>query len=222
MLNIKNMILAIIVIAVIVLVFIISLSQTNAPTNEDEADIQSQINKMKEEQASSVQPAEEKKSSEWDLQSEIDKIKGNQGLSDKPAAKASEPAQASATAANNASKDTTAAVPDRSKLIQIKTTQTGTGDRAVKTGDTISVHYTGKLLDGTKFDSSVDRGVPFEFTVGAGQVIQGWEQGFLDAKVGEKRILTIPPDLGYGASGAGNLIPPNATLIFDVELVSIK
>ena len=222
MLNIKNMILAIIVIAVIVLVFIISLSQTNAPTNEDEADIQSQINKMKEEQASSVQPAEEKKSSEWDLQSEIDKIKGNQGLSDKPAAKASEPSQASMTAANNVSKDTTAAVPDRSKLIQIKTTQTGTGDRAVKTGDTISVHYTGKLLDGTKFDSSVDRGVPFEFTVGAGQVIQGWEQGFLDAKVGEKRTLTIPPNLGYGASGAGNLIPPNATLIFDVELVSIK
>lgn len=216
------MILAIIVIAVIVLVFIISLNQTNAPTNEDQADIQSQIDKMKEEQASSVQPAEEKKSSEWDLQSEIDKIKGNQGLSDKPASKASEPSQTSAAAANTAAKDTTAAVPDRSKLIQIKTTQAGTGERAVKTGDTISVHYTGKLLDGTKFDSSVDRGVPFEFTVGAGQVIQGWEQGFLDAKVGEKRTLTIPPNIGYGASGAGKLIPPNATLIFDVELVSIK
>ncbi|HOX10806.1 MAG TPA: FKBP-type peptidyl-prolyl cis-trans isomerase [Candidatus Moranbacteria bacterium] len=105
--------------------------------------------------------------------------------------------------------------------LEIKTTQEGTGERQVKTGDTISVHYTGKLTDGTKFDSSVDRGVPFEFTVGQGMVIQGWEQGFLGAKVGEKRTLTIPAEMGYGARAVGS-IPANSTLIFDVELVAIK
>ncbi|MDD5397223.1 MAG: FKBP-type peptidyl-prolyl cis-trans isomerase [Candidatus Moranbacteria bacterium] len=106
--------------------------------------------------------------------------------------------------------------------LEIKTTQEGTGDRVVKSGDTISVHYTGRLTDGTKFDSSVDRGTPFEFQIGQGMVIQGWEQGLLGMKVGEKRTLTIPSDLGYGSRGAGAVIPPNATLIFDVELISIK
>lgn len=106
--------------------------------------------------------------------------------------------------------------------LEIKTIQEGAGERIVKNGDTISVHYTGKLIDGTVFDSSVSRGVPFEFTIGQGMVIQGWEQGFLGAKVGEKRTLTIPAELGYGAQGAGGVIPPNATLIFDVEVVAIK
>ncbi|MEI7891068.1 MAG: FKBP-type peptidyl-prolyl cis-trans isomerase [bacterium] len=106
--------------------------------------------------------------------------------------------------------------------LEIKTTKEGTGDRVVKNGDTISVHYTGKLTDGTVFDSSVSRGVPFDFTVGQGMVIQGWEKGFIGAKVGEKRTLTIPSEMGYGARGAGASIPPNATLIFDVELVAIK
>ena len=107
--------------------------------------------------------------------------------------------------------------------LEIKTTREGTGDKVVKAGDTISVQYTGKLTDGTKFDSSYDHGgQPFAFTVGAGQVIKGWDQGLLGAKVGEKRTLTIPPDMGYGAAGAGGAIPPNATLIFDVEVVSIK
>jgi FKBP-type peptidyl-prolyl cis-trans isomerase len=110
----------------------------------------------------------------------------------------------------------------KSMGLEIKTTKEGTGDRTVKNGDTISVHYTGKLTDGTKFDSSVDRGVPFDFTIGQGMVIAGWEQGFLGAKVGEKRTLTIPSELGYGAQGAGAVIPPNATLIFDVEVVAIK
>ena len=107
--------------------------------------------------------------------------------------------------------------------LKIETTQEGTGDRAVKAGDTISVQYTGKLTDGKKFDSSHDHGgQPFSFKVGAGQVIKGWDQGLLGARVGEKRTLTIPPDLGYGAAGAGGVIPPNATLIFDVEVVSIQ
>jgi len=97
----------------------------------------------------------------------------------------------------------------------------GTGEVA-KNGDKVSVHYTGWLENGTKFDSSVDRGTPFEFTLGAGQVIQGWDLGVLGMKVGEIRKLTIPADLGYGARGAGGVIPPNSTLIFNVELLGIN
>lgn len=106
--------------------------------------------------------------------------------------------------------------------LEIKTTMEGTGDRAVKSGDTISVNYTGKLMDGTKFDSSLDRGTPFTFTIGQGQVIKGWDQGLIGMKVGEKRTLAIPSELGYGERGSGSVIPPNAALIFDTELVSIK
>jgi len=95
----------------------------------------------------------------------------------------------------------------------------GTGD-AAQAGDTVSVNYTGWLTDGTQFDSSYDRGQPFNFQLGVGSVIPGWDQGVVGMKVGGKRRLTIPPDLAYGASGRGS-IPPNATLIFEVELVEI-
>ncbi len=98
---------------------------------------------------------------------------------------------------------------------------TGEGP-AAQAGDTVSVHYTGWLENGTKFDSSVDRDEPFEFPLGAGMVIQGWDEGVAGMQVGGKRKLLIPPELGYGARGAGGVIPPNATLIFEVELLAIN
>ncbi len=116
---------------------------------------------------------------------------------------------------------------------QAKTTQTkmeglkiedevvGTGAEAVS-GKKITVNYSGTLTDGTKFDSSYDRGTPFTFNLGAGEVIQGWDLGFAGMKIGGKRKLTIAPELGYGASGAGGVIPPNATLIFEVELLKVE
>jgi peptidylprolyl isomerase len=104
------------------------------------------------------------------------------------------------------------------KYVELKV---GTG-ATPKPGQTVAVQYTGTLENGTKFDSSRDRGVPFEFPLAAGQVIKGWDEGLSTMKVGGRRQLIIPPELGYGASGAGGVIPPNATLIFDVELVGIK
>jgi peptidylprolyl isomerase len=89
-------------------------------------------------------------------------------------------------------------------------------------GKPVSVHYTGWLEDGTKFDSSLDRGRPFDFVIGRGQVIRGWDEGVAGMKVGGKRQLVIPAELGYGSSGAGEVIPPNATLIFEVELLNVE
>ncbi len=100
-------------------------------------------------------------------------------------------------------------------------TLAGTGAQA-KAGDTVRVHYTGKFPDGKVFDSSVSRGEPLEFPLGKGRVIRGWDEGIALMKVGGKATLTIPPQLAYGESGAGGVIPPNATLLFDVELVGIK
>ena len=109
--------------------------------------------------------------------------------------------------------------------LQIIDSKVGTG-ASPKSGQTCVMHYTGWLYEngakGKKFDSSVDRGEPFEFPIGRGQVIAGWDEGVATMKIGGKRTLIIPPALGYGARGAGGVIPPNATLIFDVELLGVK
>ena len=112
--------------------------------------------------------------------------------------------------------------------LQKEDTQVGTG-REAEPGFNVSVHYTGWLYDeaaadkkGQKFDSSVDRKQPFKFDLGSGQVIQGWDEGFAGMKIGGKRTLIIPAEMGYGSRGAGGAIPPNATLIFDVELLDVK
>ena len=105
-------------------------------------------------------------------------------------------------------------------MLKIEDLVVGDGNEATK-GSTVSVHYTGTLTDGKKFDSSLDRGKPFGFQIGAGRVIQGWEQGVAGMKVGEKRKLTIPSDLAYGSRGFPPVIPPDSTLVFEVELLSV-
>jgi len=105
--------------------------------------------------------------------------------------------------------------------MKVEILKQGTGT-AAKSGGAVTVNYVGTLQDGTKFDSSIDRGQPLEFTLGQNSVIQGWELGVAGMKVGEKRKLTIPPELAYGSQGAGGVIPPNATLIFEIDMLGIK
>ena len=104
--------------------------------------------------------------------------------------------------------------------LQSEDLQIGDGPEAV-TGKGVSVHYTGTLTNGSKFDSSLDRGQPFDFTLGAGQVIRGWDEGVVGMKVGGKRKLTIPPEMAYGERGFGNIIPPGSTLVFEIELLAV-
>lgn len=110
---------------------------------------------------------------------------------------------------------------EENKGLGIEDIKVGEGAE-VKEGDTVSVHYTGTLTDGTKFDSSKDRNEPFSFKVGAGEVIRGWDLGLVGMRAGGIRKLTIPPELGYGAEGAGDNIPPDSTLVFEIELLEIK
>lgn len=136
-------------------------------------------------------------------------------------AKSATPAAVSKPAAKAPKKAKASKVVTTASGLKYEVLKKGTGPVATA-GHTVSVHYTGWLTNGTKFDSSVDRGQPFQFSLGAGQVIKGWDEGVAGMKVGEKRKLTIPSDLGYGSRGAGNVIPPDATLIFDVELLGIQ
>ncbi|WAL60942.1 FKBP-type peptidyl-prolyl cis-trans isomerase [Thermocoleostomius sinensis] len=150
------------------------------------------------------------------------------------AAQLAEPPSISTTTAANSTLIAQASSTDATDLMQeenqeIITTPSGLryidlqeGDGAMpQSGQNVTVHYTGTLEDGTKFDSSRDRNRPFSFRLGAGQVIRGWDEGLSTMKVGGQRRLIIPPELGYGARGAGGVIPPNATLIFDVELLRV-
>ena len=135
--------------------------------------------------------------------------------------------QAESNDVNEDNKETTGMTENITQLVK-NDTVIGEG-REAEPGFMVSVHYTGWLYDenapehkGEKFDSSVDRGQPFEFSLGAGQVIQGWDQGFAGMKIGGKRTLIIPSEMGYGKRGAGGVIPPNAALVFDVELLDVK
>ncbi|HMO21597.1 MAG TPA: FKBP-type peptidyl-prolyl cis-trans isomerase, partial [Candidatus Melainabacteria bacterium] len=130
-------------------------------------------------------------------------------------ASAEQPAPVSTPQDGNGKKVTTETGLQYEEIVE------GTG-KSPKPGDSVTVHYTGWLTDGTKFDSSVDRGQPFQFSIGQGQVIRGWDEGVMTMKVGGKRKLTIPPNLAYGDAGAGDRIPPGSTLVFDVELIDVK
>lgn len=129
-----------------------------------------------------------------------------------PAAPATAPSSAAPASPGQTAPVTTLKIVDKT---------VGTG-AAAKAGDLVTVDYTGWLTDGTKFDSSIDAGQPFQFTLGKGEVIVGWDQGVAGMKVGGVRTLTIPPDLGYGTQGAGGTIPSNATLVFEVKLLKIN
>jgi FKBP-type peptidyl-prolyl cis-trans isomerase len=134
--------------------------------------------------------------------------------------KTTETTNTTQAAATPVSADASAAANAAAPKVEMQDTVVGKGAEAVN-GKSVTVHYTGTLKDGTKFDSSVDRKEPFTFTLGAGQVIKGWEQGIQGMKVGGKRKLTIPPELAYGANAVG-AIPANSVLIFDVELLEVK
>jgi FKBP-type peptidyl-prolyl cis-trans isomerase len=126
----------------------------------------------------------------------------------------------SITSTNSDNTTMTNISPAEDQEFVIEDIETGDGDMA-KDGDTVSVHYMGQLMDGTEFDNSYERGEPFEFTIGDGQVIEGWEEGLIGMKVGGKRKLIIPAEMAYGDRGAGSVIPPGATLTFEVELVDL-
>jgi FKBP-type peptidyl-prolyl cis-trans isomerase len=138
-----------------------------------------------------------------------------------PPASVSEPERPEQAQTQEATPSSSAGTTQDVTELKIEDLAVGTGAEA-KSGKTVTVNYTGWLTDGTKFDSSLDSGTPFSFALGQGAVIAGWDQGVAGMKVGGKRRLTIPPALGYGAAGAGGVIPPNATLVFEVELLGVK
>ncbi len=163
------------------------------------------------------------KKSDSDIQVANLKVATETGASDtQKISETEEPVLAPAETAKEITKPTTKTIKTMIQdgvTVEIK--KEGTGE-AVKSGQTAVVHYTGMFTDGKVFDSSIPRGAPFPVNLGRGEVIKGWDLGLVGMKVGEQRRLTIPPTLGYGANGAGGIIPPNATLVFDVELLEIR
>ena len=143
------------------------------------------------------------------------------GSSDPTQIPSPQPTATAAPAPTTATSEEATQLTTTESGLQYQDLVVGAGE-AARTGATAVVHYTGWLLDGTKFDSSVDRGTPFEFVIGQGRVIKGWDEGVATMNVGGKRELIIPPDLGYGDRGAGSAIPPGATLKFEVELIGLR
>ncbi len=145
------------------------------------------------------------------------------GCSGKSASSTSETQSPSTAPSQQTPAASAGATESFSDVTALKVEDVKVGDGAeAKAGDTVTVNYTGWLTDGTKFDSSLDSGQPFQFQLGSGMVIPGWDQGVAGMKVGGTRVLVIPADLGYGAQGAGGVIPPNATLKFQVELLDVQ
>jgi FKBP-type peptidyl-prolyl cis-trans isomerase len=138
-----------------------------------------------------------------------------------PAQAQGQPQQAQNAPGQPANLNSMMTAPGTTGDLKIEDPLVGTGAEA-KPGNKVSVHYTGWLTDGKEFDSSKKAGRPFQFQLGAGQVIQGWERGVAGMKVGGKRKLTVPPQMGYGERGAGGVIPPNATLVFEIELLNVE
>ena len=149
-------------------------------------------------------------------------LKRNPAASTETMSVPQEESVATETNATTTSSAAVTATPAESEELKMTIVKSGTGDAVSRDGDILSVHYTGYLLDGTKFDSSVDRGTPFMFTLGIGQVIPGWEIGMKGMKVGEVRKIVIPGKFAYGERGVPGVIPGNATLVFDVELLAIN
>ncbi len=191
----KNILLIIVAIIAIVGVYFLFQNSQNKNNENENQEINSSEN-SKQQETNSEEENKESTDASAEAVADKEKKEGEEDIEEEP--KVSE---------------------EENQELEIEILKEGTGEEA-KNNDKVTVHYVGTLENGTKFDSSLDRGDPFVFTLGAGQVIKGWDQGVLGMKVGEKRKLIIPSELGYGARSAG-LIPPNSTLIFEVELLEV-